>query len=154
MYLVGVLTALLITFLAPRPPATWTNKPTEGQIAILITFEVLECLYFGIGVVFLVFIGAALPKLSARVKRWKAIGMYLSVGWILISWFPHVRLHAYFSANIWAFLAIDISFHWTVATASLFLAKFIFTFLKNMSDYSNKNKILSRNFWRTDTFQI
>lgn len=70
---------------------------------------------------------------------------------MLISWYPHIRLHAHFK-SLNAQIAIDISFHWTMAAATMFLAFFIFKFLRKVSEYKNKAKFFSRNFWKNDYF--
>jgi hypothetical protein len=58
---------------------------------------------------------------------------------MLISWFPHLRLHAHYKTPN-ATIAIDISFHWTMAAATIFLSTFIYKFLRRVCDVSNNDE--------------
>lgn len=54
VFLIGTLAALLATFLAPAPKSAWQPAINDDQHRLLVTLDVFECFFFGIGFVFLV----------------------------------------------------------------------------------------------------
>lgn len=48
---------------------------------------------------------------------------YLSLSWLLISWWPHDNLHLHNGMNLQGLLYIEYGFHLTLIIASLILAR-------------------------------
>jgi hypothetical protein len=74
------------------PIAEGGAQPTAGQLFFFIILEAIQSLTLGLGVAFLLF---GLPtvraaSLNSGVMAW---AMYLSLGWLLVSWWPHSHLH-------------------------------------------------------------
>ena|SRR5215203_6390555 len=81
----------------------------------------VEALALGLGVSFLVFglpfVRRAEPGLRLRV--WL---IYLSIGWALVSWWPHGGLHMSNGANMQRLLYIEYSFHVTLIISAVVAA--------------------------------
>ncbi len=56
--------------------------------------------------------------------------MYLSVGWFLVSWWPHDNLHIHNGMDLQGLLYIEYGFHVTLIVAALVLAFSLLTMLK------------------------
>ena len=75
----------------------WPDTPTQpvpsaSQMPFFLVLALIEPLFFGIGVAFLIF---AFPwaRRAGRIGGMNAWLIYLSVGWLLVSWWPHSNLH-------------------------------------------------------------
>ena len=125
----GVLTlsAAVPAFLLSRalfPPAPGTPEPTANQLPWFVLLAVLEALVFGLGVAFLVMAVPAIRRAQRRlgVPLWP---VYLAVGWSLVSWWPHDRLHRSTGfSNLNALLGIEFAFHVSLYVAGLVVAWF------------------------------
>ncbi len=82
-------------FLGPVlfPPADVGVEPTAGQIPFFIFLAVGDALLLGLGVSFLLFGFPVISKVSpdSKVRAW---AMYLSIGYLMVSWWPHLGMHA------------------------------------------------------------
>eukprot|EP01117_Protostelium_nocturnum_P006107 TRINITY_DN2200_c0_g1_i1.p1 TRINITY_DN2200_c0_g1~~TRINITY_DN2200_c0_g1_i1.p1 ORF type:complete len:355 (-),score=76.21 TRINITY_DN2200_c0_g1_i1:43-1107(-) len=153
-FVIGLVVCLVIYFTLPNPPLSHYNPtPNESQLRFFKALGVAECVICAIGISWMVTIGTILKSIPSKI-RLKVIGMYICVGWFLVSWYPHNRLHVYFNANVWAGIALDFTFHWAMLFAAMFLGRFIWRFLRKASTYQNENKFLSKNFWKSDTFLV
>jgi hypothetical protein len=47
--------------------------------------------------------------------------MYLSVGWALVSWWPHSNMHRSNGDDLWGLLLVDYLFHPTLMVSALVL---------------------------------
>jgi len=108
------------------PPAEGGPEPTSGQVASFIIIAVLTAITFGLGMSFLIF-GLSVVREVAGTSKYRAWAMYLSIGWLLVSWWPHGSLHASIGDNIQQLLYIEFGFHATsyfagIVLAALFLA--------------------------------
>jgi hypothetical protein len=43
--------------------------------------------------------------------RTRAWALYVTIGWLLLSWYPHVGLHVHAGRNLRALLVIEYAFH-------------------------------------------
>jgi hypothetical protein len=56
--------------------------------------------------------------------------MYLSVGWFLVSWWPHDNLHLHNGFDLQGLLYIEYGFHVTLIFAAFVLAYSLLTLLR------------------------
>ena len=81
----GIVTMVLGLIL--WPVAEGSAQPTSGQLVFFIALEAIQCLALGLGVSFLLF-GSPLVRRVSPNSRLIAWAMYLSIGWLLASWWP------------------------------------------------------------------
>ncbi len=103
------------------PPAEGGPEPTSGQLAFFIFLAAITSLTFGLGVSFLLF-GLPLVRGISAGSKTRAWAMYLSIGWLLVSWWPHASLHGHIGDNIQHLLYIEYGFHVPSYLAGLVLA--------------------------------
>jgi hypothetical protein len=103
-------------------------EPSAGQLPFFILLSVFEAVAFGLGISFLLFGFPALLRL-ARGSRMRAWAMYLSVGWFLVSWWPHDNLHLHTGLDLQSLLYIEYGFHVTLIFAAFVLAYSLLTLL-------------------------
>lgn len=131
----GIKTALITTVCAivafvfsadaPLGKPIWPAKPMHvppsgGQILGFVAFGLVSSVVFGLGVSFLVDGYSLVRRITA--SRRDAILAYLSIGWILVSWFPHDNLHMAVGDQAGGILALLWGFHATLMAAGLNLA--------------------------------
>lgn len=129
---------LLITLIVGIPafllgPVIWPPspeiQPNEAQLPYLIVLSAIEALAFGFGIAF-VFYGLPLVRQVARGAGKTAGIMYVSLAWLLVSWWPHDNLHIHNALDISGLIAIEYAFHVTVIVTALFLAYTFFALFK------------------------
>jgi hypothetical protein len=110
-------------FLGPVlfPPADMGVEPTAGQIPFFIFLAVGDALLLGLGVSFLLFGFPVISKVSpdSKVRAW---AMYLSIGYLMVSWWPHLNMHASNGIDFQGLLYIDLFFHLPLEVAGVALA--------------------------------
>jgi hypothetical protein len=111
------------------PPHPGNPEPSGGQLPFFILLSVFEAVAFGLGISFLLFGFHPLLRL-VRGSRLRAWAMYLSVGWFLVSWWPHDNLHLHIGFDLQGLLYIEYGFHVTLIIAALVLAFSLLTMLK------------------------
>ena len=109
-------------------------EPTAAQLPFFIVLQVVTTLTFGLGISFLLFGLPVVRRVSADSKL-RAWLMYLSIGWLLISWWPHGHLHQHNGHDVQGLLYIDYGFHVAPMLATLVLA---YCFLSLMRERSGK----------------
>ena len=109
-------------------------EPTAAQLPYFILLQVVTCLTFGLGISFLLFAMPALRKVSPDSKA-RAWAMYLSIGWLLVSWWPHGHLHQHNGHDVQGLLYIEYGFHVAPMLAGLILA---YRFLSPIRERSGK----------------
>jgi hypothetical protein len=110
------------------PPAPGGPEPSAGGFPFFILLAVFEALTFGLGISFLLFGFAPLQR--AVGATWRAWAIYLSVGWFLVSWWPHDNLHIHNGEDLQGLLYIEYGFHVTLMLAGIVLAYSLLTMLK------------------------
>ncbi len=96
------------------------------QLVLFIVFSIIEALALGLGVAFLVF-GLPLARRLAGNSGWLSWAVYLSIGWSLVSWWPHDGFHRS-GPSIDALLALEYGFHATlIAGGAVLVYAFIRT---------------------------
>jgi hypothetical protein len=128
---VTVLVALPAMMLGPTlwPPAEGGSEPTSGQLPFFIFLAAMTSLTFGLGVSFLLF-GLPLVRRFAAGSEPRAWAMYLAIGWLLVSWWPHDNLHIHVGEDMQGLLYIEYGFHVTLQIAGLIVAYGFLTFLR------------------------
>ena len=96
-------------------------QPTAAQLPFFVVLQVITCLTFGLGVSFLIFGLSVVRKVSAdrKIRAWST---YLSIGWLLVSWWPHGHLHQHNGHDVQGLLYIEYGFHVAPMLAGLVLA--------------------------------
>ncbi len=102
------------------PPAAGGPEPSAGQLPFFVVLLAIEALAFGLGISFLAF-GLPLVRKAAGGSRLRAWAMYLSIGWLLVSWWPHDNLHIH-TESLQGLLYIEYGFHMTLILSGLVLA--------------------------------
>jgi hypothetical protein len=104
------------------PPADVGSAPSAAQILFFMFLSAADAILLGLGVSFLVFGLPVLRKVSPD-SRSRAWAMYLAIGYLMVSWWPHLNLHISTPINDWqGLLYIDYFFHLPLEIASVVLA--------------------------------
>jgi hypothetical protein len=136
-WLVVTLVLAVIAFLASpngplggfwRPSSDFP-QPTDAQLPLFMLLNVSEVLAFGLGIAFLIF-GYPLMQTIAPASRRLTFWAYLSIAWLLSSWWPHDSLHVANGTNMRGLLVIEYVFHVTLMVVGAILAYFFFALLR------------------------
>ncbi len=122
--IVTLLVAIPAFLLGPVlfPPADVGSEPSAAQIPFFILLGAVDAVLLGLGVSFLVFGLPVLRKVSpdSRARAW---AMYLAIGYLMVSWWPHLNLHISTPIEDWQMLLyIDFLFHLPLEIAAAVLA--------------------------------
>ena len=123
---VTIITALIAVpalLLSPVlfPPAEGGPEPTPTQIPLFLFLGLSDAVLLGLGVSFLVFGFPVLRQVSPD-SRSRAWAMYLSIGYLMVSWWPHLNMHASNGLDLHGLLFIDYVFHLPLEVAGVVLA--------------------------------
>ena len=77
--------------------------------------------------------GLPLARSISAGSKLRAWAMYLSIGWLLISWWPHVNLHGHIGDNIRHLLYVEYGFHVPSMLAGLVLAYCFLSLIRERS---------------------
>jgi hypothetical protein len=121
--LVTVVLAVPAFLLGPViwPPAEGSPEPTAAQLPYFLFLAAFQAITLGLGVSFLLFGMPVVRRISAgsRLRMW---AMDLSIGWVMVSWWPHTNLHIHNGENMQGLLYIEYGFHLTLQIAGIILA--------------------------------
>jgi len=115
------------------PPADVGVEPTAGQMPFFLFLAVGDAVLLGLGVSF-VFFGLSVLKSVSPDSKLRAWAMYLSIGYLMVSWWPHLNMHAHNGTDLHGLLIIDYLFHLPLEVAGVVLA---FCFLSLFRSFSN-----------------
>jgi hypothetical protein len=116
------------------PPAASGPSPTAAQLPFLLFLSLVQAVVLGLGVSFLAFGLPVMRRISPQSKA-RAWAMYLSIGYLMISWWPHINMHAHNGPeDLRGLLIIDYLFHLPSMAAALVLAYCFFTLLRERGD--------------------
>src|SRR5262245_14173834 len=131
--LVTAVLAVIAFILSPNGPlgSFWSPDPhmptpTAGQLPLFILINVAEVVTFGIGVAFLIF-GLPIMRAVAPATKGLTRAAQISIGWLLLSWWPHDSLHVHNGMALGGLLVIEYVFHVTLMVAGVILAWFFLT---------------------------
>lgn len=117
-FAVAIPAFLLAETFFPPPPGP---GPTDGQLPFFIILAALDSLLLGIGVAFLVFAWPVIRR-AAPSSRSDALAIYLTLAFLMVTWYPHLGLHSSaFGADFSGLLVIDYVFHLPLIIAPLVL---------------------------------
>ena len=103
------------------PPAGHGPELPAAQLPFAIAIFAIEALGFGLGISFLA-LGLPAVRRAADGARTRAWATYLSIGWLLVSWWPHDNLHMHVGENPQSLLFLTYGFHLTLLLSGLVLA--------------------------------
>jgi hypothetical protein len=108
-------------------PAPGGPAPTAAQIPYLIALDVMQAVFLGLGVAFLIF-GLPIMRSISPDSKVRAWAMYLSIAYLMISWWPHIGMHVHNSPdNLQGLIYIDYFFHVPLMIAGAVLAYCFFS---------------------------
>jgi hypothetical protein len=112
------------------PPADIGVEPTAGQLPYFLFLAVGDALLLGLGISFLLFGFPVMRKVSpdSKLRAWT---MYLSIGYLMVSWWPHLNLHTHNGMNLQGLLYIDYFFHLPLEIAGVALALCFISLMRN-----------------------
>jgi hypothetical protein len=132
---VTVLVAILAFMLGPIiwPPAEGSPSPTAAQIPFLLFLSLVQATVLGLGVSFLAFGLPVMRRISpdSKVRAW---AMYLSIAYLMISWWPHINMHVHNGTELQGMIYIDYLFHFPSMIAALVLAYGFFSLLRESGE--------------------
>lgn len=110
------------------PPADMGVGPTAGQLPFFLFLAAFEAITLGLGISFLLF-GMPIVRRVAAGSKLRAWAMYLSIGWLMVSWWPHDNLHMSNGMDLQGLLYIEYGFHLTLMIAGLVLGYSFFSLM-------------------------
>jgi hypothetical protein len=125
----GIPAFVLARVIWPNPPGA--PVPSASLLPFLMVPAIFESLALGAGVAFLVAGGRSLARLGQ--PRWLTLATYASVGWTLISWWPHSNMHRA-NTSLQGLAVIDWSFHITVILAASVIAVFVYRVINSPAE--------------------
>ena len=108
--------ALTPVFFPPSPDMT----PPPTQHPFYVVLGAIYALALGAGVAFLSF-GLPLVRRLLPSAPGRAVAVYLTLGWLLVSWYPHGGLHSSNGMDTGRLLWIEYGFHLPLILAPLIL---------------------------------
>jgi hypothetical protein len=117
----AVLAMVVGPILWPTSDPPLFPEPTATQLPFFIVLQIVTALTFGLGVSFLLF-GLPVVRRASADSKLRAWLMYLSIGWLLISWWPHGHLHQHSGDDVQGLLYIEYGFHVAPMLAALIVA--------------------------------
>ena len=130
--IITTLIAVSALFLGPVifPPSDVGVEPTSAQIPFFLFLGLTDALLLGLGVSFLIFGLPVLRTVSPDSKA-RAWAMYLSIGYLTVSWWPHLGMHASNGLDLQGLLVIDFLFHLPLEIAGAVLAYCFFSLFRS-----------------------
>ncbi len=109
---------LLVRVFFPPPPGP---GPSSGQAPFFVVISALDSLLLGAGVAFVAF-GWNVVRRVAPASRGRAVAIYVTLAWLMVSWYPHIGLHtSRFGSDFFGILVIDYTFHLPLYIAAMVL---------------------------------
>lgn len=126
-----VITTLIFAVVAfALTPFLWpfssdaSHMPPANLIPFFQGVLILSSIAFGIGVSFLIFGYPLMRKVEKGFGL--AFWAFLSVFWLLVSWWPHENLHRVYEGNYFVLILLEYGFHVTLYVAGVILAVYLF----------------------------
>lgn len=101
-------------------PNPTSPLPTAAQLPFFILLSLAESIVFGLGIAFIVFGWPLASKANTKLAK----AAFVSIAWLLVSWWPHDNLHMANGLDYDGLLQIEYGFHFTLMVSSVILAFF------------------------------
>ncbi len=99
-------------------------------IPYLLALAVMQAVFLGLGVSFLLF-GLPIMRIISPDSKTRAWLMYLSIGWLMVSWWPHIGMHVSNAPDdLQRLIYIDYLFHVPLMIADAVLAYCFFSLVR------------------------
>ena len=110
-------------------PAEGSPSPTATQLPFLLFQNLVQATLLGLGVAFLAFGLSAMRSISpgSNARAW---AMYLSIAYLMVSWWPHINMHTHNGTDLQELILIDYLFHLPSMVAAVVLAYCFFSLLR------------------------
>lgn len=115
------------------PPSSDLPTPSQAQLGFFALLSFIEALFFGVGVAFAALGAPLIHRVPAESKK-RTAAAFVSLVWLLVSWWPHDSLHIHVGEDVQKILYIDYGFHLTVIIAALIIAGYFFTSLRREAE--------------------
>ena len=113
----------IIDILMSRVLHSEAGALSSMQLPLFVLLSLLESITFGVGVAF-AFFGWKNFKTLMPGNRKAAFWCFVSIIWLLVSWWPHDNMHVLNAPdNLAGLLKIEYAFHVTLMIAGLILAR-------------------------------
>lgn len=97
-------------------------SPVGLQLPLFIVIGALESVAFGLGMAFLILGWKLCRGVPAALQRSMFV-FFISIGWSLVSWWPHDRMHmSNGGENLWGLLLIEYLFHVSLIVSAIVIA--------------------------------
>ena len=120
------------------PDADGMPMPSTAQLGFFAFLALVQGLLFGFGIAFAILFGPRLKKVSAQYKNY-AKAAFVSLVWLMVSWWPHDNLHRHNGMNIQGLLYVDYGFHLTVILATVVLIAGFVKIVQDSTSYPKKS---------------
>jgi hypothetical protein len=127
------------------PPAAHAPELSSAQLPFAIAVFAIEALAFGLGISFLT-LGLPVVRRVSEGSRARAWAAYLSIGWLLVSWWPHDNLHMHVGEDPQSLLYLTYGFHLTLLLAGLVLALSFLSTIRQQSASPIRQEARGRSF--------
>ncbi len=112
------------------PSAPEMPSPTPEQLPFFMIISAIESIGFGLGISFLILAFPLIKRIKSD-RKGLLIASYISIIWLLVSWWPHDNLHRNIGMDLQKLLYIEYGFHFTLIIAGSIIAYGFFRMLKN-----------------------
>lgn len=116
------------------PDSQGAMPPPPSLIPFFILISAVESFLFGLGIAFILLGKSVVKKVSSNSKS-LATAVYISIAWLLISWWPHDNFHRAVGMDYHGLIIIEYAFHLTLIVATLILT---YNFFHPFSNTSKK----------------
>ena len=138
--IVGIAVVTLVSALVTMAlgQKIWTHPPgatapPAGLVPFFVVLELAGDVLFGLGVSFVIFGYGLLAR--ARQPLWLTYATYVSIAWLMLSWWPHGNLHRVTPSGAWLnLLYIDYGFHLSLMVGTAIVALFFIRSLSAVRD--------------------
>ena len=98
------------------PPHPGNPTPTASQLPLFLVLAAMEAIALGLGVSFIAFGLPLIRRLTggATALTW---AMFVSIAWLLVSWWPHDNMHQANGLQLGGLLVIEYLYHATLMVA-------------------------------------
>jgi hypothetical protein len=131
-FIVTTIVLAIPAFLLGRmiwPDVPGAMAPLGIQLPLFMFISALEAVAFGIGVSFVIY-GWSLVKRVMPADAHGAKLVFVSIAWLLVSWWPHDNMHRANGMDMAGLLRIEYIFHLTLIVASAIVAYYFWKYLE------------------------